>query len=213
MSLLRLLTTGRSLVGLRNGESPYRLSQQRFVPNFGKKPNPFRATTLPEPVRTVALTPQNATTKLQVPTPPAASTAPEGGSGEAALPVAAMAKEPAQSRPIQVSWLKRTWAGMRSRFGRREKPAAPRVARAVKPVVQGELSLEGVQVVRNDLRDSDLEIVPAQEARPTPKPAASTEPGSMSRMPEPILVARSAAGAGRTAFSRMSARLFGVAKT
>lgn len=31
--------------------------------------------------------------------------------------------------------------------------------------VQGELSLDGVKVVRNDLSDADLEIVPAKPAR------------------------------------------------
>jgi len=213
MSLLRLLTTGRSLVGLRNGESPYRLSHHRLVPNFGQKPNPFRATTLPEPVRTVALVPDAAMTKSVPASAPAhwAATPPPEAAEAARAEVAAT--EPAPSEPVKNSWLKRNWAGLRSWFRRSDQPSAPRIVRAAKPAVQGELSLEGVQVVRNDLRDSDLEVVAAREARPTPKPAAVADPGSMSRMPEPILVARSVAGSGRTALARMSARWFGAAKT
>jgi len=39
------------------------------------------------------------------------------------------------------------------------KPAIPRFA---KPPVQGELSLDRIRVVRNDLSDADLEVVPAR---------------------------------------------------
>ena len=44
-------------------------------------------------------------------------------------------------------------------------------ARPATPVVQGELSLEKVKVVRNDLTESDLELVAA--AKSVSKPAAS----------------------------------------
>jgi hypothetical protein len=42
-----------------------------------------------------------------------------------------------------------------------KKPAIPQFN---KPAVQGELSLERVKVVRNDLSDTDLEVVPAKAA-------------------------------------------------
>ena len=44
-------------------------------------------------------------------------------------------------------------------------------SRPATPVVQGELSLEKVKVVRNDLSDSDLELVAA--AKSASKPVAS----------------------------------------
>jgi len=215
MSLLRLLTTGRSLVGLRNGESPYRLSHHRLVPNFGKKPNPFRATTLPEPARTVPLALESTAVKLPAspPAAPAESTvAPASAGTEEASPTTVAAKEVVPSKPAGSKWLPRNWTRVHTWFRRSAKPAVVRSDRVTKPAVQGELSLEGIQVVRNDLRDSDLEVVPAQTPRPGPNLASTSDAGPTSRMPEPILVARSVAGAGRTAFSRMSARIFGAAK-
>src|ERR1035437_5314703 len=41
MSLVRLLTAGKCLVGLRDGDSPYRFTSQRFLPQFGPARNPF----------------------------------------------------------------------------------------------------------------------------------------------------------------------------
>ena len=38
--------------------------------------------------------------------------------------------------------------------------------RTVRPMVQGELSMDTVRVVRNDLSEADLEIVPAKPAEP-----------------------------------------------
>src|SRR5713226_5980902 len=52
MSLLRLLTTGKSLVGLRNSDSRYQVTRQRWLPKFGSKKNPFRtrSSLVPAPV-------------------------------------------------------------------------------------------------------------------------------------------------------------------
>ena len=41
MSLLRLLTTGKSLVGVEDSESRYRVTRQRLLPQFGPARNPF----------------------------------------------------------------------------------------------------------------------------------------------------------------------------
>ena len=57
-------------------------------------------------------------------------------------------------------WWRRTGAG---------NYPAPRLT---KPLVQGDLSLDNIRVVRNDLSDADLEIVRAEapEARPAAEP-------------------------------------------
>jgi hypothetical protein len=47
MSLLRLLSTGKSLVGLTDNPHRYRLTQQRLLPCFGSKKNPFRSRIVP----------------------------------------------------------------------------------------------------------------------------------------------------------------------
>src|ERR1035441_10304634 len=41
MSLLRLLTAGKSLVGMRDAETRYRVTSQRLLPQFGASRNPF----------------------------------------------------------------------------------------------------------------------------------------------------------------------------
>jgi hypothetical protein len=52
MSLLRLLTTGKSLVGLKKPENRYHLPGQTALPKFGGKKNPFRATVFPDKTET-----------------------------------------------------------------------------------------------------------------------------------------------------------------
>jgi hypothetical protein len=76
------------------------------------------------------------------------------------------------------------------------KPARPRVA---KPMVQAELSLKSVKVVRNDLSDTDLEIV---QGKSPPASASAAR------------VAQRAANrsAAETAWDRVTGRLFGAGK-
>jgi hypothetical protein len=50
-------------------------------------------------------------------------------------------------------------SGFRNPFSRRPK--------LTRRMIQGELLLENVQVMRNDLNESDLEVVPAKEKKPT----------------------------------------------
>jgi len=66
---------------------------------------------------------------------------------------------------------------------RRKEPASV-IPRFGKPAVQGELSLDRVQVVRNDLEESDLEIVTAQTST-SAQVAPSVAPTSPNRGPMP----------------------------
>lgn len=74
-------------------------------------------------------------------------------------------------------------------------------SKGVRTPVQAELSLEKVKVVRNDLSDTDLEIIPAKLAKPAELPNVSnpviqpitkTEPTTWNRMTSRVL------GAGQT---------------
>src|SRR5215471_9031291 len=60
MSLLRLLTAGKCLVGSGNPETRYHLSRPGALPKFGAKRNPFRATTRPEVAQAAAIVPPSA---------------------------------------------------------------------------------------------------------------------------------------------------------
>lgn len=168
MSLLRLLTAGKSLVGSKNDESRYHLSRPGALPRFGGKKNPFRATTRPEAAQSAAPAPaceQDEPVEAVGPLPSSESLAasevsPVSPDASAAMPAAAA---PIAPRARGGGALAQCASKLKSFFQmRRQEAAAPVVPRFSKPLVQGELSLERVRVVRNDLSDSDVEIVPAR---------------------------------------------------
>jgi hypothetical protein len=88
--------------------------------------------------------------------------------------------------------------GLFARSGR--KAAKPAIPRFPKPPVQGELSLERIKVVRNDLSDADLEVVPA---RPSATPAAAA--------PAPRLIEK--AEGTKSAWERVTTRILGAGRT
>jgi len=75
MSLLRLLTTGKTLVGLKKPEHRYHLPGEAALPKFGGKKNPFRATVFPDKSETgeivaSAAAPEFAATDVSAPVDP-----------------------------------------------------------------------------------------------------------------------------------------------
>jgi hypothetical protein len=146
MSLVRLLATGRSLVGLHDSESRYRVNSKRLLPKFNDE-NPFGGSV----PRTIAGT--------GVAAPPAHGAA-------AAVPAA-----PKVSGAVELGFFRRSVARLAKWLARKPPVVRSAIPRFDKGPVQGELSLERVRVVRNDLSDSDLAIVPvktpADKARPT----------------------------------------------
>ena len=161
MSLLRLLSTGKSLVGLEESNPRYRMGDPRSLPKFGST-NPFQTkkpSTQPEQPATPAATPV-----------PASTPAKKCAAGTTASKAAAS---------IRAGW----WARLRSLWGKRRRTSAP--AQLSRPAIQGELSLDRVKVMRNDLSDADLEVVAASPRRsesksdtvlllaPEPAPGAS----------------------------------------
>lgn len=170
MSLARLLAAGKSVVGVTNDVSPYRVVDQRLLPKFGLNKTPLcppkagpasRPNPNPNPNLTVAATAS-------------------GGSS------------PGRAR----RWAKRGFIGL---FGWPDlKPKKSPGARLDRPVLQAELRLEHVKVVRNDLNESDLELV---QLRPK---AAATKPNG--------------GGSGKHASSRLAAvrhllEFFGAKRT
>lgn len=164
MNLLRLLTAGRSLIGVKQEMGRYKLSDPRSMPKFGGAGNPFK----PKLEGRAVVAPAKAPEKELAPEEPAEE---ESGCGEpkavasrlevpAGVPAAPLTPE--IGRPGKVSFLKRIWQRMPSR--EQGSKAVP---------VQGELSLDNIQVMRNDLSESDLEVVPLRTRRATgPGPEA-----------------------------------------
>lgn len=172
MSLLRLLTAGRSLVTVRDTETRYRVTSQRLLPQFGSGKNPFAG--------------REAAT-------PSLAAAPE----DRVQPVSPSATDEKSAR-AKALWLRAAermslWTGkLGGHLSRAHaKPAKPAVPQ--KAPVQGELYLDRVQVMRNDLHDADLEVVSARRGVPGPKRVEASQnlDGRMQEA-EPLLV-----GAGR----------------
>jgi hypothetical protein len=189
MSLLRLLAAGKSFAGMRDSESRYRLTDERLLPQFGPVRNPFSSKRRVGPGGTEV---QNSGDEAR-----------DSASREASLrtnseeTTPATAPRLAQDRVGSTSvggWLhwgalrlkltalpSRCRANLTAIFGRvgakAAKPAIPRFSR--RPV-QGELALDKIRVVRNDLSDADLEVVPARmlAASPSSRLALRTEPGA-----------------------------------
>ena len=191
MSLLRLLTAGKSLVGLKESDGRYCVTRQRLLPEFGTKRNPFR-------------TPKEVPPELDAasPSPGAAgpSTSP-GVSPSRALDIAAPVdgRTPGHGRLANwVSKCARKVASVGSKGG--PKAAKPAIPAFAKPMVQTEMSLDRVKVVRNDLSDSDLEIV---RMRPQPPPFKQA----------PVVQTEEKPHSAERPWNRMAGRLFGVGKT
>ncbi|MGH7970639.1 MAG: hypothetical protein ACREIC_18085 [Limisphaerales bacterium] len=216
MSLLRLLTAGKSLVGLKDQQSRY--VTRGVLPKFGSKKNPFRATVRPDAALS-AVPARNSSSAMAL-TPGSESeteralgwvkaVAPGVVAGEEAdRVVVAVEKGPAQphagtansgiSKPRSVRGEK-GWNWGKMAFWNKPGPARQAPPELGKPMFQGELSLEGVKVMRNDLSDTDLEVVPCKPAVPAAMPAPTPPPAA-------------AASPQVTTWGRVTGRIFGAGK-
>jgi hypothetical protein len=198
MSLLRLLTAGKCLVGQKDSISRYRMTDPRALPKFGSGKNPFEVAPKTEATPSTPASP---------PGEPSAVSQQTGSVDQAGAPACASASSSEQSPPSKSggkvglkvgnppiwqfwetkrqsrtddsknylsrspevssaktsSWIARLFGWLPGSSPRADR-ATPRPAllNPVKEPVQGELSLDGVRVVRNDLSDADLEVVPVK---------------------------------------------------
>ncbi|MGO8927590.1 MAG: hypothetical protein ACLQU3_11950 [Limisphaerales bacterium] len=204
MSLLRLLAAGKSLVDMKDAETRYRVTGQRLLPQFGAGRNPFSDKEKAEPVQTE-------------PHPPGDHKPNGVGKETSSTPALSREREAAprsrldgrttsansNSQKLRGVLRRRTAAllgELKARLvellaKRRCKAAKATIPRFTKPPVQGELTLERIKVVRNDLSDVDLEVVPA---KPPTAPA--------------MRAVEKTAGA-ENAWGRVTARVLGSSKT
>jgi hypothetical protein len=195
MSLGKLLATGRSLVGGAADAGRYNLSSHNRLPKFNSAKNPFVKPAAVE-AQAVAVEP---TVEVELPRP-VAPAAPEAFTKTQRIP--ALADQPVRANTIASFAGKAKQLGEtalafglvavakgQALFGRltkRFRKAEPRsvIPRFGKPAVQAELSLDNVRVVRNDLEESDLEIVTAETATST-QLAPTTPVATPNRGPVP----------------------------
>lgn len=201
MSLLRLLTAGKSLIGLKNPARRYMLSQPGALPKFNSKRNPFRATIRLES----ATSPQGEAVASTGPTRATASTCIALSAEErtALPPASAQAGAPQGTVPDQLNGAGDRKPRLGSIFSwiRPKATATPPVARAAKSMVQCELSLDTVRVVRNDLSDSDIEIVSPKMRAPAKSETEVPVQSIAQRVPL------------ESAWNRVGRQLFGASNT
>jgi hypothetical protein len=158
MSLFRLLSVGKSFGEAQDLKYRYRLSDQNALPKFAPAKRPISLTPAPKPqkMETGYLFKQESNgpdaeqPKGSVTEPPAYSVAPPASTVVTGV----------ESR-IETGGLSRLLKNLPWPFARRKAAVA---------AVQTELQLKGITVVRNDLNDADLELVPAK----LPEPAAKS---------------------------------------
>jgi hypothetical protein len=211
MSLMRLLTAGKCLVGRNDPAVRYRLIEHKLLPKFGNAKKAFDgapkveasnsrpplptegpSTIAPETRTKSQLNPSSGAADAssgQSPLPPLGGKVGIGAGNLPApapwtvrvksknnLPEGSVAARSTGSPPKVSSWLVKLWALLSGLFAQgRRQPVPAAVPQPAKLPVQGELSLDSVQVMRNDLSDTDLEIVPAK--------VQSLASGSSSKVP------------------------------
>ena len=145
MSLMKLLRTTKSLSAATDHPHRYKV-RHGGLPTFGND----GGTALEKRISAVV--------------PPREQAGDEAGRAaveKQPMKSAAVAEEKGRSKPVRSGW---ALPGNPFKSSR-PTPTAARLA------VQGELSLDKVKPVRNDLSDSDLELVAAKPARLAPEPA------------------------------------------
>jgi hypothetical protein len=168
MSLLKFLSAGKSLVGLKDFTTRYRMGHPGSMPKFGSGKNPFLAkseraqTAISHGVQARPAVESSSPAVTEpceaIPTTPlVAETAAVDAPAVEPMPVAS---------PASKKFAARSFLSVVSRpldFLRRKSPAkARRQSRRQLRPVQTELSLDCVKVLRNDLSDADLEVVSAK---------------------------------------------------
>ena len=153
MSLGRLLAAGKSLIGAHDGAGRYRVNKHIALPKFISPRNPFASTGKTECPSAHAEPSTMADVKLAV--APAAK-------AHAAAPGTTRSRI---ARTTRVSGWWSEWVRKLNQLPRlKRKPGSVKslIPRPAKAPIQSEFSLDKVQVVRNDLSDTDFEVVSAK---------------------------------------------------
>ena len=180
---MKLLTVGQSLREVHDEPNPYKITEQHLLPKFAAVGRPVALAPPKERfTRPIQIRSDFQAVKVSQAAIRAVSTASAAKAVKAA--VANEGKHPVPGMATRQGW--RAFFSLAAR-------TKPRTRR---PWVQGEMTLDTVRVIRNDLNEADLEVVPAKmEAKPEPASPAVVQPAEGS------------------AWSRAAARLAAVARS
>ncbi|MEI6568801.1 MAG: hypothetical protein WCR20_19120 [Verrucomicrobiota bacterium] len=157
MSFFKLLAAGKSMMGLSGTSSRYQATNERLLPKFIGRKNPFRGTTHPGGKAPETGEPGG------VVKPKESSTVVKGGGPFAASPAVEARKQVTRGISLSERVGKvrgragQVWKDAKAWVASKKKKAGPAPQPVVMPV-QRELTLESVRVVRSDLTDCDDEM-------------------------------------------------------
>jgi len=179
MSMMQLLTAGKSLVGLQDSNSRYQLRTKNALPRFNSTRHPRSAPAGPVQNRSTArAVPEGLRPYQRKPQGPVPSGASEPVHISAVGVSVGKAQDhsPARDSSPAVNGLSKLAVALKSACGRarfladkfkssvrglKQPPIAKSlVSKGNRSPVQVELSLDKVRVLRNDLSEADLEVVP-----------------------------------------------------
>lgn len=207
MSLTNLLAVGQSVIGIRSDPTRYKMKQENLLPKFAPVGRPVSLAPIshPEAVPQAVVAPKVEAPPMEdlfaAPTPvtqtmveiaPIAPVTTKPVAVRAPKTEAKRLESLAETRREQArSWFKNPFAGV---IGR---------AKSERTLVQTELLLEQVKVVRNDLSEADIEVVPTA-AKAAPAVTAAAEPvAAVEKSGQPVKPATEGTG-----WSRLTAKLF-----
>ena len=168
MSLMQLLTVGRSLRSVKGGRSPFRPAEQGMLPKFATSRTPEtkpaeNTNPITRPVRSPfvppapkAARPSRGVLLQKILSPFKRNKTMNAVKAEPQSESASAPTKPEQAFPFG------RWTLFSNPFNRASRT---RLKTDAGPV-QTELSLDAVKPVRNDLSDSDLEVVAGKAAAP-----------------------------------------------
>lgn len=228
MSVLRLLATGKSLIGMKDTSSPYRMRTANLLPKFESTKNPFApkaevtANFPAAPLKTESVKAELARLEtaalFDAQLQPVAAPVPAKESKPVLIqpialqveskPIIAMAAAPVAKpisqqpaiRAVAATVAPEPVAKRESLFARvkkvnllaylpmRESKSSRAKSKFERTPVQAELSLEKVKVIRNDLNETDLEVITAKPSGtpvlsgPRLQPTVRTEAKTISRL-------------------------------
>jgi hypothetical protein len=153
MSFTRLLATSRSIMGIKKQPGPYLMNEDHLLPKFGVAQGKSQDAE-PSEVAEVGSTRSGGPPPIDTSAVAILNSGP--GESKSAL------KNRVRSRGAGGEGF---WKRFLARIGTvgRWRPGSTSHRKANGWHVQGELSLEGLRVVRNDLSDSDFEVVRARK--------------------------------------------------
>jgi hypothetical protein len=182
MSLVRLLTAGKSLVGIQDSKSRYRSVDPRALPKFGSEKKVNTEVAGESGVRPSAAKSSAEGVKADVRvTADKNVRAPLADKNAGITEAAGKAPTRAARQDRGSGWVGEWGSKLSSLVSQKPKPTRSAIPRFNGVPVQGELSLDNIKVVRNDLSDADLEVVAKEAVKPEPEKA---EPSAQERKAE-----------------------------